>query len=273
MGSAGRCCVAAASFLKLWGGTEADCGGSALRTGTAGPPVRTNASVPTFFVAVLEQPVAAVPTYGAAAASRPVARVIDSAARVSVARISAWRSCSWWSVASSLCSLADRVLAGGIEAAYGSSSSAGWFASVCSSASAGGCTAASPLGRTNASAPTRGVFGDFFYCVSGVDVELYAAGVFHRDVQGAKDQFGALEVDGVAHECVDDFHQRGLDGLFVLEDGDGVKARLRRCCGRRGARAGGSSRTALREERGAAADSGDFDMSAGCCVGIEILFR
>jgi hypothetical protein len=26
------------------------------------------------------------------------------------------------------------------------------------------------------------------------------------------------------NERVDDFHQRGLDGFFVLEDGDGMKA-------------------------------------------------
>jgi hypothetical protein len=46
--------------------------------------------------------------------------------------------------------------------------------------------------------PYTGVFRDFFYCVSGVDVELCAAGIFYCDVQGAEDQFGALQVDGVA---------------------------------------------------------------------------
>ncbi len=32
----------------------------------------------------------------------------------------------------------------------------------------------------------------------------------------------------MAHEGIDDFRERGLDGLFVLNDGNGVKARVRR---------------------------------------------
>ncbi len=32
-----------------------------------------------------------------------------------------------------------------------------------------------------------------------VAIELYAAGILHRYVQGSEDQFGAFEVDGVAH--------------------------------------------------------------------------
>src|ERR1039458_4005691 len=39
---------------------------------------------------------------------------------------------------------------------------------------------------------------------------------------------GAFEVDGVAGEGVDDFHEGGLDGLLVLDEGDGVEA----CVGR-----------------------------------------
>src|SRR5579862_1488164 len=108
----------------------------------------------------------------------------------------------------------------------------------------------------------RSVVGDFF---DGVGGEFYAAGIFHRDVQGAQDQLGAFQIDGVAQERIDDFHQGRLDRLFVLEDGDGVKARLRR-----------SFYTAVRvlvevaellsaESDGAATDSGDLDMSAGFC--------
>jgi hypothetical protein len=111
----------------------------------------------------------------------------------------------------------------------------------------------------------RGVGGDFFDGVGGG--EFYAAAIFHRDVQGAQDQLGALQINGVAHERVDDFHQRRVDRLFVLKDGDRMKARLRR-----------SFYTAVRvlvevaellsaESDGAATDSGDFDMSAGFCVG------
>ena len=42
-------------------------------------------------------------------------------------------------------------------------------------------------------------------------------GVSYGDVEGAEDQGGALQVDGVAHEGVDDFHERGLDGLLVFD--------------------------------------------------------
>src|ERR1051326_4414651 len=51
----------------------------------------------------------------------------------------------------------------------------------------------------------HGVVGNFFDHLAGVDVELGIAGVFDRDVQGAEDEVGALEVDGVAHERVNDF--------------------------------------------------------------------
>jgi len=37
---------------------------------------------------------------------------------------------------------------------------------------------------------------------------------------------GAFEVDGVADEGVDDFHEGGLDAFFVLDQGYGVEARL-----------------------------------------------
>jgi hypothetical protein len=61
-----------------------------------------------------------------------------------------------------------------------------------------------------------------------VDAELQVADVFDGDVEGAEDERGALQVDGVAHEGVDDFHKRDLEGLLVLDEGDGVQARLRR---------------------------------------------
>jgi hypothetical protein len=40
----------------------------------------------------------------------------------------------------------------------------------------------------------------------------------------AKDEVGALQVNGVADEGVDDFHEGGLDGFLILAEGDGVKA-------------------------------------------------
>jgi hypothetical protein len=60
-----------------------------------------------------------------------------------------------------------------------------------------------------------------------VDAELQVADVFDGDVEGAEDERGALQVDGVAHEGVDDFHQSDLEGLLVLDESDGVQARLR----------------------------------------------
>jgi hypothetical protein len=60
-----------------------------------------------------------------------------------------------------------------------------------------------------------------------VDAELHAADVAASDVEGTKNERGALGVDGVAHQRVDDFHERHLDGLLVLDEGDGVQARLR----------------------------------------------
>jgi hypothetical protein len=47
-------------------------------------------------------------------------------------------------------------------------------------------------------------------------------------MKGAEDELGAGGVDGIAHECVDDFHERALDGLFVFQDRYGMEARLGR---------------------------------------------
>ena len=64
-----------------------------------------------------------------------------------------------------------------------------------------------------------GVVGDLADHFVGVQSELDAADVADGGVESAQDQFGALEFDGAAQQRVDDFHQRGLDGLFVLEQG------------------------------------------------------
>ena len=61
-----------------------------------------------------------------------------------------------------------------------------------------------------------GVFGGFLV--------LHAAGVFHGDVKSAENQCGALQIDGVAHEGVHDFHQGVLDGFFVFDERDGMKS-------------------------------------------------
>ncbi len=109
-----------------------------------------------------------------------------------------------------------------------------------------------------------GVFGDFADCVGAV-FEFYAAGILYRYVERAEDQFGAFEVDGVAHQGVDDFHQAGLDALFVLEDRDRVETTLGWFADAAMGVLVEVAETLSVESRGAAADSGDLDMSASFC--------
>ena len=72
------------------------------------------------------------------------------------------------------------------------------------------------------------VLGNFFDHVAGLRVDAGAGVIFHGNVEGAQNQRGALHVDGVAQQRIDDFGQRGLDGLFVLDAGEWVQARLPR---------------------------------------------
>ena len=102
-----------------------------------------------------------------------------------------------------------------------------------------------------------------------VDVEMDAGRIFHGDVKSAQDELGAAEVDGIANQGVDDFHERDLDAFLVLDEGDGMKARL-----------GGSAHAAdhalmevaedfAAEGGGAARDSVDFDVGADADVLVE----
>jgi len=117
-------------------------------------------------------------------------------------------------------------------------------------------------GRFHFGVGDGGIVGDFMDHVTGVDAELDAADVADGGVEGAKDKFGALEFDGAAEEGVDDFHEGGLDGFLVLEEGGVVDARL--------GRAFDGAEHALVEvaellsaESGAAAtDSDDLDVGA-----------
>jgi hypothetical protein len=59
-------------------------------------------------------------------------------------------------------------------------------------------------------------------------IEMDVGRIFHGDVEGAEDELGAVEVDGVADKGVDDLHERGLDAFLTLDKSDGVKARLGR---------------------------------------------
>src|SRR3984885_13405156 len=112
----------------------------------------------------------------------------------------------------------------------------------------------------------RARFNNTFDVVKGI-VEPGAVGVLYRDVEGADDQLGALGVDGVANERVDDFHQRGLNGLFALELSDGMKTRARRSANAANHALVEVAELLSAESRGVAANSGDFDMSAGAGIG------
>jgi hypothetical protein len=73
-----------------------------------------------------------------------------------------------------------------------------------------------------------GIGGDFFDHVIGAEAEVGTADVFYRDVKGAEDEFGAVKVDGIAGEGVNDLHERGLKGFSVFDESDRMKAGLRR---------------------------------------------
>lgn len=71
-----------------------------------------------------------------------------------------------------------------------------------------------------------GVVGNFADHFLFVDVEMDMRRIFHGNVKSAEDKLGAAEIDGVADQGVDDLHKRGLDACLVLDEGDGVQARL-----------------------------------------------
>jgi len=106
-----------------------------------------------------------------------------------------------------------------------------------------------------------GVVGDAGDHFGGL-AELNAAGVADGGVEGAEDEFSALEVDGAADEGVDDFHEGGLDGLLVFEEGDVVEARVGTFDGADHALVEVAELLST-ESGGAAKDSGDLDVGTG----------
>jgi hypothetical protein len=76
-----------------------------------------------------------------------------------------------------------------------------------------------------------------------------------------------LQVDGVAHEGVDDFHQRVLDGLFVFDHGDGMEARLWRAADAAVGVLVEVAELLSAKSGGVATDSGGLDMSAAAIIG------
>ena len=102
-----------------------------------------------------------------------------------------------------------------------------------------------------------------------MESELHAFDVADGGVEGAEDQFGALEFDGAAEQGVDDFHQGGLDGLFVLEQGVVMEAGGGIFDGAEHALVEVAELLSVEWGR-AATDAGDLDMSAGFEVGHEL---
>jgi hypothetical protein len=111
-----------------------------------------------------------------------------------------------------------------------------------------------------------GNFADHLVLAEG---KADAADISYGDMEGAEDEFGALQVDGVADEGVDDFHEGGLDGLLVLDEGDGMETGV--------GRSGHAANHALMEvaellsakSGRAATESGDLDVGANFDIGMN----
>jgi len=103
-----------------------------------------------------------------------------------------------------------------------------------------------------------GIIGDLRDHSTGVG-EVDAADVADGGVEGAENEFGALEFDAAAQQGVDHLDEGGLDGFFVLEQGGVMDAR-------RGRAFDGAEHALVEvaellsaESGGAATDSGDLD--------------
>jgi len=114
-----------------------------------------------------------------------------------------------------------------------------------------------------------GVIGDFADHFVLINIEVDAGRIPDSDVQGAEDELGAAEVDGIADEGVDDLHERDLDRLRIFDVGDGMQARL----GRRGHAADHAlvklAESFAVESGGAAGDSVDLDVGAATSVLVQ----
>jgi hypothetical protein len=115
----------------------------------------------------------------------------------------------------------------------------------------------------------RGIVGNFLDHVVGVGVEADAAHVFDGNVKGAEDEFGAAEIDAVARERVDDFHERGLERLFVFDEGDRMEAGLRGCADAADHALMEVAELLSAKSGRAATDSGDLDVRARFNVGMD----
>jgi len=107
-----------------------------------------------------------------------------------------------------------------------------------------------------------GVVGDLADHFVLVEIEADAADVADGGIEGTEDEFSALEFEGAAEQSVDDLHERGLDGLGVLEEGGAEDAGAGEADGTEHALVEVAELLSAKGRR-AAADAGDLDMSAG----------
>jgi len=114
-----------------------------------------------------------------------------------------------------------------------------------------------------------GILGNFVDHFVAVGAEMDSRGISGGDVKSAQDELGALEVDGVADEGVDDFHEGGLDAFFVLDEGDGVKAGFGRGADTADHALMEVAEDFAAESGGAAGGSVDLDVSADADVLVE----
>jgi hypothetical protein len=94
-----------------------------------------------------------------------------------------------------------------------------------------------------------------------VEVEFDAADVADGGVEGAEDEFSALQFDGAADQAVDDLHEGDLDGFLVFQQGRVMDARVRDFDGAEHALVEVTELLSA-ESGGAATDSGDLDVGA-----------
>jgi hypothetical protein len=107
-----------------------------------------------------------------------------------------------------------------------------------------------------------GVVGDLADHFVLVEIEADAADVADGGIEGTEDEFSALEFQGATEQSVDDFHQGGLDGFGVLEQGGAKNAGTGEADGTEHALVEVAELLSAKGRR-AAADAGDLDMSAG----------
>jgi hypothetical protein len=100
---------------------------------------------------------------------------------------------------------------------------------------------------------------DHFAAVEG---EVNAAGIADGSVEGAEDQRGAREVDGLEDEGVDDLHERGLNGFLVFKQRDVMEPRVGRTFDGAEHALMEVAELLSAESRGATTDSGDHDVGA-----------